>query len=143
MHIEHVPYNSVNYRLSLQLRNEVLRKPLGMEITAGDVFDEDKHLHIVALEGDDVVGIVVLIPDYLPGIGKLRQMATLPEVRGKGYGKALVADLEQTARTMGLHTIRLHARYHAVDFYAKLGYRIVGERFTEVGIDHYRMEKDL
>ena len=36
MRIEIVPYGSVPYRHSLAIREEILRKPLGMEITKGD-----------------------------------------------------------------------------------------------------------
>lgn len=151
MRIEIVPYNSIPYKHSLLIREEILRKPLGLEITKGDVFDEDKHIHFVAIEEEysegvnlnAVVGCVVLIPEYEPETGKLRQMATLEQVRGKGYGKALVWQLEKHAKRKGMNRIVLHARHYAADFYLKVGYKICSEKFTEVGIDHYKMEKHL
>ncbi len=122
-----------------------------MEITKGDVFDEDKHVHFVAIEEEyadgvnlnAVVGCVVLIPNYEPQTAKLRQMATLEQFRGKGYGKALVWQLEKYAKRKGMAKIVLNARHYAVDFYLKVGYQIRSEKFTEVGIDHFKMEKDL
>lgn len=143
MRVEVVPYNSIPYKHSLMVREHVLRKPLGMEITKGDVFDEDKHIHFVAIDDERVVGCVVLIPNYEEGVGKLRQMATLEQVRGKGFGKLMVLQLEKYAKRAGMNKIVLHARYHAADFYKKIGYEICSEKFTEVGIDHYKMCKDI
>ncbi len=143
MRVEIVPYNSILYKHSLLIRNHILRKPLGMEITKGDIFDEDKHLHFVAIDEEQAVGCVVLIPNYEEGVGKLRQMATLEHVRGKGFGKILVWQLEKQAKRMGMTKIILNARHYAVEFYEKLGYSKCSELFTEVGIDHYQLEKVL
>lgn len=143
MRVEIVPYNSILYKHSLLIRNHILRKPLGMEITKGDIFDEDKHLHFVAIDEEQAVGCVVLIPNYEEGVGKLRQMATLEHVRGKGFGKILVWQLEKQAKRMGMTKIILNARHYAVEFYEKLGYTKCSELFTEVGIDHYQLEKVL
>ena len=143
MRIEIASFNSAPYHHSLLLREEVLRKPLGMEVTKGDVFDEDKHIHIVAIEDERVVGVVVLVPEYEPQTGKLRQMATYPEYRARGFGKALAWQLERQAKRLGMNKVVLHARHHALDFYKRIGYKVTSEVFTEVGIDHYRMEKEL
>ena len=143
MRVEVVPYNSIPYKHSLMIRDHVLRKPLGMEITKGDVFDEDKHIHFVAIDDERVVGCVVLIPNYEEGVGKLRQMATLEQVRGKGFGKLMVHQLEKYAKRAGMNKIVLHARHHAVDFYKKIGYVVCSDKFTEVGIDHFKMCKDI
>lgn len=143
MRVEIAPYQSENYNKSLEIRNEILRKPLGMAITQGDIYDEDKHVHFVAFQDNEVVGCVVLIPQYQPAIGKLRQMATLEKVRGQGHGKLLVEVLEQYAKSNGMSEIVLHSRYHAVKFYEKMGYVVCSEVFQEVGIDHYKMSKKL
>lgn len=37
----------------------------------------------------------------------------------------------------------LHARDVAKGFYRSMQYRVVGDEFTEVGIPHYHMEKEL
>ncbi|MFY0644113.1 MAG: GNAT family N-acetyltransferase [Bacteroidia bacterium] len=143
MRIEIVPFNSVLYKHSLMIRDHVLRKPLGMEITKGDVFDEDQHIHFVAIHEERVVGCVVLIPNYKEGVGKLRQMATLEEVRDMGFGKMLVWQLEKHAKRKGMNQIVLHARHYAAEFYKKLHYIADPEVFQEVGIDHYKMTKSI
>ena len=50
---------------------------------------------------------------------------------------------EQEARATGIKKIEFHARKTAVKFYQKLGYHLEGEEFLEVGIPHFKMEKNL
>ena len=52
--------------------------------------------------------------------GKLRQMATILEVRGEGYGRMLVHELEKYAMSNEMKTIVLHARHYAIGFYQKI-----------------------
>jgi predicted GNAT family N-acyltransferase len=47
------------------------------------------------------------------------------------------------ALQLGFARMVLHARETAVPFYKVLEYNIVGDRFEEVGIPHFRMEKAL
>ena len=78
-----------------------------------------------------------------PGQARLRQMAVLNDLQGKGIGRALMNFAENIARDRGFRTICMHARSNAVGFYEKVGYRIVGDQFMEVTIPHYVMEKKL
>jgi predicted GNAT family N-acyltransferase len=50
---------------------------------------------------------------------------------------------ERVAIERGALRMTLHARQTAVPFYERLGYRVVGEPFIEVGIPHRAMEKSL
>ena len=50
---------------------------------------------------------------------------------------------EDYARKMGFKRIVLHARFYTIGFYKKLGYEITSGPFDEIGMEHYRMEKDL
>ncbi|MEY2923756.1 MAG: hypothetical protein RLZZ337_296 [Bacteroidota bacterium] len=143
MKIEIAVYNSEWYQKSLKLRDAELRKPLGLNLFEEDLSDEENQIHFVALENEMVVGVVILVPTYEQATGKLRQMATSEEVRGKGYGKALVVALEEYAKQNGMNFILLHAREYAKGFYLKLGYEITSEVFYEVGIPHFEMKKSL
>lgn len=143
MTVQIAPFNSDYHKAARELRAEVLRKPLGLPANDPAFNDKESDVHFVALREGEVLGIVVLVPDYKPGIGKLRQMATAKEVRGKGFGIALVNALEEYAVNKGMTGITLHARHYAVGFYEKLGYKITSGVFQEVGMDHYVMEKNL
>ncbi len=143
MQIEIIDISSPFYTASLNLRNEALRIPLGMDISNEDLSDDKDQVQFVAIEDNEIVGIVMLVPHYKKRIGKLRQMATSGEVRGKGYGIKLVKALEEYAIKNEMVSISLHSRHYAVGFYKKLGYEITSSVFQEVGINHYVMQKNL
>ena len=121
----------------------MLREPLGQNLFDEDLSDEINQFHFVALEKAEVLGVVVLVPHYKNGMGKLRQMATSEEVRGQGYGIMLVKALELFASEHRMTSIILHARHTAIGFYEKLGYKITSDIFQEVGIEHVVMEKEI
>ena len=73
----------------------------------------------------------------------MKQVAVLPDLQGQGVGKALVQYSEALARRLGFTRMVLHARETAVPFYEKLGYSRFGERFQEVTIPHWAMDKGL
>ena len=52
-------------------------------------------------------------------------------------------DSEKDLINRGYRSLELNARDIAVGFYERLGYKIQGERFVEVSIDHYKMTKTL
>ena len=143
MRVVCIDFTSEFYLKSQKLRNQVLREPLGQNLFDEDLSDEINQFHFVALEKAEVLGVVVLVPHYKNGRGKLRQMATSEEVRGRGYGIMLVKALELFASEHGMKSIILHARHNAIGFYEKLGYQITSDVFQEVGIDHVVMEKNI
>jgi predicted GNAT family N-acyltransferase len=71
----------------------------------------------------------------------MRQVAVAAAMQGKGVGARLVAASEDFAKEHGFQKITLHARETAVLFYERIGYQKIGERFEEVGIPHFKMEK--
>jgi len=125
-----------------ELREEVLRKPLGLSLENEDL-SADRTDHILAaIAGDKVIGCVMLQPKDKDTI-KLRQMAVAPEMQGKHIGRLLVQHAEEMALHKNYTRIVLHARDIAEGFYKKLGYTTTGDPFTEVGIAHVMMEKTL
>jgi ribosomal protein S18 acetylase RimI-like enzyme len=130
------------YASELDLRFRVLREPLGH--TRDDVrfAFENESLHLVAIDGGKVVGCVLFAADQECG-GRLFQMAIDPWLQGQGLGTKLVQRLELELRQRNVERVQLHARDGAVAFYERLGFRCVGEPFTEVGIEHRVMEKEL
>jgi predicted GNAT family N-acyltransferase len=137
------PFNSALHHEAKGIRADVLRKPLGLPADDPAFNDKESDVHFVALDNEQVVGVVVLVPHYKKGIGKLRQMATAEKVRGKGYGIQLVKALEDYAAENGMTSIILHSRHYAAGFYEKLGYKITSDVFQEVGMDHFVMEKGI
>lgn len=137
-----VAFATPDFDRLLNLRNEILRIPLGLEFKVEDIIQEYDQIHLAAFEEDQLLGCLSfkIIDDSTV---KMRQVAIDQDHQGKGIGTHLVAASEAWATNNNYQKITLHARDVAVPFYEKLDYTKVGELFTEVGIDHYRMEKTL
>ncbi len=72
-------------------------------------------------------------------VAKLERFAVLPEYRGKGYGRDLVADVLRDAYLAGFGDCMLHAQRHLEDLYRSFGFETVGAPFEEAGIAHVTM----
>lgn len=125
-----------------ELREEVLRKPLGLSLKNEDLsWDNDDVMFIAANKGK-VIGCLMLHEVAGEDI-KLRQMAVYNDWQGKGVGRMLVTEAEKFCSAKGYNRIVLHARKTALGFYKSLGYETRGEEFTEVGIPHFTMDKSV
>jgi GNAT superfamily N-acetyltransferase len=74
---------------------------------------------------------------------RVARVAVRPDARGGGVGASVLAALEELARLQGLPRVRLHAQLPVTGFYARLGYRPVGEPDWEAGLEHRWMEREL
>jgi len=130
------------YRQVIDLRDRVLRKPLGHSINEDDLSDEPNQVIFAGVENGTVIACGIL-KAIAPGIMKLRQMAVDRDYQGKGIGNQLIKATELYAMNNGATRIELHARKYALSFYEKAGYTKEGTEFTEVGIPHFSMYKIL
>ena len=142
MKLEIISYRSADYRSMCSLRDEILRKPIGLRLTEEECLRDAKELLLVAKEQDKVIACCILSP-VDDNTVQLRQMAVDARLQGQGVGSLLLAFAEQTARAQGFSTMMMHARKTAVHFYQKQHYEPQGEEFEEVGIPHYIMTKGL
>jgi len=140
--IKRITIHDPEYAGMLTLRDEVLRKPLGMSIYKDDLEKDEPDILVVALAGDKVVGCAML-KKANEITGKLRQMAVAAEWQGIGLGRKIVAAAEKMGIGEGYKSIELNARETAIPFYEQLGYQTEGPTFTEVGIPHKLMKKQL
>ena len=126
----------------VHLRNEILRKPLGLTFTDDELDKEKEDVLIGAFEEDKLLGCCMLTRvDAI--CARLRQMAVPNSMQGKGIGRALMIFAENIARDLGYKRLSMHARKTALGFYQKLGYSVISPEFEEVTIAHYIMEKAL
>lgn len=58
-------------------------------------------------------------------------------------GKRLLEKAVEEAKIRGAKKAYLHARHYAIGFYKKAGFKEVGERFMEIGMEHCEMEMDI
>lgn len=124
------------------LRESVLRVPLGLSLANEDLSKDKDDIVLAAFCSGNVVGCVMLQHLDIDRV-KLRQMAVNPGLQTQGVGTAIVSAAEKTCRERGYKKIVLHAREIARGFYEKAGYLVCSDQFEEVGIPHYAMEKDI
>ena len=142
MALRMIDHGTTEYRQMVNLRYELLRKPLGLTFDAQELEQEKEDILIGAFEEDKLLGCCLLtrVDQYTI---RLRQMAVFNNLQGKGVGRALMVFAENIARDQGYRKLVMHARKTALGFYRKLGYQTSGEEFEEVTIPHFVMEKAL
>ncbi|VEI13675.1 amino-acid N-acetyltransferase [Trueperella bialowiezensis] len=104
-------------------------------LVAKDLIDyfEDVQEFVVAQQGDEIVGCGALHV-FWEDIGEIRTLAVKQEMIGQGVGKAIVAELEDRARELGLR--RLFCLTFEIDFFESRGYEQI--EGTPVGVDVYQ-----
>ncbi len=136
-----IDHGTAAYDQLVDLRDRVLRKPLGLAFTEAQLAAEHDQVHIGGFIGDQVYCCLVII------IGeqdvKVRQVAVDAKVQGKGFGRMLNLFAEDYCVKMGKKRLYCHARKTAIKFYEGLGYEVYDEPFEEVGIPHRKMEKKI
>lgn len=140
--VREIAFASPEYLAAVELRREVLRKPLGLDFTPAQLAEDSATLHFGAFNEELLVGCLILVP-LENGQVKMRQVAVSPNQQRRGIGKTMVTATEEFARQLGFSRMVLHARETAVEFYLALGYGIEGEPFEEVGIPHRFMSRTL
>jgi len=142
MALKIIDHGTVEYQQMVKLRDDVLRKPLGLCFNPDELEKEKDNLLIAAYEDDHLLGCCMLVEEE-PGTVRLRQMAVANPLQGKGIGRVMIQFAENLARDRGYKRITMHARKNALGFYEKMGYRKIGDEFEEITIPHFVMEKYL
>ena len=142
MALKIIDHGTKEYQQMVKLRDDVLRKPLGLTFSNDELEEEKDNILIGAFEDGNILACCMLV-EAEPKVVKLRQMAVLNVVQGKGIGRALMQFAENLARDHGYRILTMHARKNAVGFYEKMGYKVKGDEFLEVSIPHFEMQKDL
>lgn len=106
-----------------------------------DAYD-DVARHAVAVTPDGrVVGTMRLVAAGT--IVKVGRVAIDREFRGRGLASALLERAVEYAQGIRAEELRLAAQVAAADLYRKAGYREVGRRFQEAGIEHVWMVREV
>ncbi len=142
MPIKQIDHGTKEYLQMVDLRNEILRKPLGLTFEPGELDREKEDTLISVFEEDKLLGCCLLTKVDNQCV-RLRQMAVQNNLQGKGIGASMMNYAENVARDAGYHKMIMHARKTAIGFYEKLGYKVTGKEFEEITIPHYIMEKKL
>lgn len=139
MVIKQILYNSNDYWKIVQIREIVLRIPLGLRFSLAEIQAESQELIFGIQENDQWIGSCQY--QIFNDEAKMRQVAILDKYKRKGYGKQLVLASMEILKQKGIQKIYCHARATAVPFYENLGFQTVSEAFLEVHIPHFKMQK--
>lgn len=142
MALKIIDYGTHEYQLMVKMRDDILRKPLGLTFSESELEEEKNNILIGAFEDEQMLGCCMIVENN-PEKAQLRQMAVLNNLQGKGIGRALIIFAENLARDHGYRTMCMHARKYTVPFFEKMGYKITGDEFIKLTIPHFEMEKEL
>jgi GNAT superfamily N-acetyltransferase len=142
MPLQIIDHGSIQHRQMVDLRFQILRKPLGLTFTKEDLDAEKNDILIGFFDEEKLEGCCILTKEDEKTV-RLRQMAVLSGLQGKGIGRVIMSFAENIARDRGFKKLNMHARKTAQGFYEKLGYHLEGPEFEEVTIPHIEMVKNL
>ncbi len=121
------------------LRIEIFVKEQGVpEENEFDDFDLQVP-HLVIFSEGEAVATGRNIP-YGENTVKIGRIAVKKEKRGMHLGEKIVKELLRKAKEDGAKTVKVGAQTHAVGFYEKCGFKLVGTpEYLEENIPHYDM----
>ena len=100
---------------------------------------DDGAIHIIGtVNNEPVAAARIRIFDHE---ARFERIAVRDTWRGSGYGKALVQFMIEEAERREIFIQTMHAQAYLEDFYKKLGFRSVGNPYSEAGIEHISMER--
>jgi GNAT superfamily N-acetyltransferase len=142
MALKMIEFGSKEYDQMVALRHQMLRKPLGLQFTNEELAKEQSNILLGCFDEDELEGCCMLV-EVAPGTIRLRQMAVLSGLQGKGIGRVLMSFAENVARDRRYRKIIMNARVSSIPFFEKLGYQVSGNEFIDLTIPHVVMEKEL
>ena len=142
MALKQIDHGTREYIQMIELREMVLRRPLGLTFSHQDLEAEKDDILIACTDDDEMLGCCILTKIDNETV-RLRQMAVPDKLHGKGIGASIIYFAESLAKDKGYRCMTMHSRDSAIGFYEKFGFTIKGNQFIEVNLPHHIMEKKL
>ena len=134
-----IKHDTPEYKTAVGLREEILRKPLGLAFLPEELEKEKHHINIAGFRGDEIVATAVLVPEGTAC--KMQRVVVHSDIQSKNIGSQMMTFCEEYVRAQGFESIYCHARDSAVNFYIKNNYVAEGDYFDEDTIPHLKMRK--
>ena len=142
MALKQIDHGTPEYLKMVNLRDVVLRRPLGLTFDHDELIAEKDDILIACMDDNEILGCCILEEVNNLTI-RLRQMAVPDNLHNRGIGSSIINFAENMARDKGYKLMTMHARDSAIGFYEKFGFQIKGSQFKEVNLPHHVMEKNL
>ena len=125
--------------LLVEIRNQVfiIEQEVPPELELDELDASAKHF-LAYTSSNQAIGTARLLISNNSSV-QIGRMAVLKEYRNKGCGLALLQACLQWARQQRILEVKLHAQNHAIPFYQKSGFNILGSEFMDAGIPHHEM----
>ena len=104
---------------------------------------DDRAYHVVLMDGDKPIATGRTYTEGDKQVYHVGRLAVMPEYRKKHLGEHVVKLLEEYARSVGAKETELSSQVQSKGFYAKLGYREIGDIYLDEHCPHIRMIKKL
>ena len=140
--IRSITYGTPEYETSIDLRNEVFRKPWGLNIRDEDLTG-DQNMDMFGAYKDGMMIATIFLTEDDKEHARIKSVAIFHEYRGKGLGKYLMDYVEDIAKKRGYKKVNLMGRVSVEVFYHKLGYKTISEPYDYNTISHIDMVKEL
>jgi|TARA_Y200000002_G_scaffold58105_1_gene43368 predicted GNAT family N-acyltransferase len=135
------PKNSNELKEYDLFRWSLLRKPIGKSIESLKDKYDSLAFHLIGIKQGKIVACGRLHFNNL-NEAQIRYMAVDNSLQKQGIGKKILVLLEEKAKKKNAKKIILNARNHAVMFYKKSGYAVLGKYTgSDTEIPHTSMEK--
>jgi predicted GNAT family N-acyltransferase len=130
-------WNNKEYNQTIKIREIVfiMEQNVSKELEM-DQFDKESE-HFIAYLNNNPIGCARIrkVYDYV----KLERIAILKEYRGNGFGRELTNFLINYCNKKGFNEIHINSQIYVSNFYEKLGFKKIGEKFLEANIEHIEM----
>lgn len=143
MVLKHIEYGTNEYEMTRELRNRIMRVPIGLSIYEQDYSFEVNSRIVGAFDGATMLGCSIvgkMDDDYC-----LDFLCVDENAQKTGIGSVLLKDVEEWVKEQGSDMLVLEARVTAQKFYEKHGYETYGEVYLmeKSPVDHIIMKKKL
>ena len=137
-----IQYNSPPYTEALRLREDVMRKPLGILLSEEDIKDDDNKTHICGYYGDELVcGCSLKVIHHK--IAHIYSVFVKQIYQNQGIGQELMTFAESYAKSLGVARLYVEGRKAAQRFYQKCDFTPCGSEYVDMNILHQDMRKDI
>ncbi|MBO5460632.1 MAG: GNAT family N-acetyltransferase [Ruminococcus sp.] len=141
--LKEIEYGSQEYEMTRELRNRIMRIPIGLNIYDQDYTFEVNSRIVGAFDGETMLGCSIV--GKMNGEYCLDFLCVDENVQKTGIGSVLLQDVEKWLKEQGTSTLVLEARVSAQKFYEKHGYEAYGQIYLmeKSPVDHIMMKKEL
>ena len=129
-----------DYPRERALRWEMIHKPLGLPPGAEICPEDEKGLHLVAIEKKEIIGCILFHADSAKS-GKIVQLAMAELHNHQGFVRKFLHHLENHLVEKGFKEIECLIKEENLDFYERLGFHNLGQK-TQAQ-DSYLVHKAL